>query len=119
MGGVCCGDGKSSSRGKGDQVNVTKINTNEQGRASTNGEIMDTHQQAELFNQRRLTNAPNMKNFKNLKQVKNIHEVYKFEDVIGKGSFGQVRKAIRTGSNNAVAVKIIEKESLNANPMLP
>ena len=51
--------------------------------------------------------------------MKNIHEVYKFEDVIGKGSFGQVRKAIRTGSNNAVAVKIIEKESLNANPMLP
>jgi hypothetical protein len=26
MGGVCCGDGKSATRGKGDQVNVTKIN---------------------------------------------------------------------------------------------
>lgn len=60
-----------------------------------------------------------MKNFKNLKQVKNIHDVYKFDAVIGKGSFGQVRKAIRTGTNNAVAVKIVEKESLNSNPMLP
>lgn len=41
-----------------------------------------------------------MKNFKNLKQVKNIHDVYKFEDMLGKGSFGQVRKATRYGSNN-------------------
>ena len=60
-----------------------------------------------------------MKNFKNLKQVQNIYDVYDFKESLGKGSYGLVKKAIRAGSKNAVAVKIIEKESLSQNPMLP
>lgn len=60
-----------------------------------------------------------MKNFKNLKQVQNIYDVYDFQDTLGKGSYGLVKKAIRAGSKNAVAVKIIEKANLSSNPMLP
>ena len=125
MGGVCCGS-KDSSRGKNDKLQVTKINKNgqQQQTGGTDSDIgnMDLPspgEQNQLFAQRRKTVAPNMKNFKNLKQVKNIHDVYKFEELLGKGSFGQVRKATRYGSNNQVAVKIVEKMSLNANPMLP
>ena len=60
-----------------------------------------------------------MKNFKNLKQVKNVFDIYEFKEQLGKGSFGKVMKATRSGSSQDVAVKIIEKESLNSNPMLP
>jgi len=66
-----------------------------------------------------MTNAPNMKNFKNLKQIDDIHKYYKMGAELGKGSFGSVRRAVRIGFNFDCAVKIIEKASLNKNPMLP
>lgn len=61
---------------------------------------------------RRQTYAPNMKNFKNLKQIENINEIYEFKDLLGKGSFGAVKRATRIGTNFECAVKIIDKESL-------
>ena len=66
-----------------------------------------------------MTNAPNMKNFKNLKQIKDINSIYTFGKELGKGSFGAVMRATRKGSNNEVAMKIVKKQSLNNNPMLP
>lgn len=45
--------------------------------------------------QRLGTIAPNMKNFKNLKYVENIEAVYKFDKLLGKGSYGKVIKATR------------------------
>ena len=105
MGGVCCGN-KDDSRGRNDKLKITKINKKGQENEDSTNERSGTFdlpssgEQNQLFKQRRKTNAPNMKNFKNLKQVKNIHDVYKFEELLGKGSFGQVRKATRYGSNN-------------------
>lgn len=101
MGGVCCGN-KDDSRGKNDKLQVTKINKNgpNKDKDEFDEDLPSPGEQNQLFAQRRKTNAPNMKNFKNLKQVKNIHDVYKFGDLLGKGSFGQVRKATRYGSNN-------------------
>ena len=68
---------------------------------------------------RRVTLAPNMKNFKNLKHIDNISDLYSFGDMLGEGSFGKVMKAVRIGSSSEFAVKYIEKDSLNSNPMLP
>jgi 3-phosphoinositide dependent protein kinase-1 len=60
-----------------------------------------------------------MKNFKNLKFIDDINEIYEFGEILGKGSFGSVRRAIRKGTNFEFAVKVIDKDSLNSNPMLP
>ena len=68
---------------------------------------------------RRVTYAPNMKNFKNLKQINDINEIYEFGELLGKGSFGVVQRATRIGTNFECAVKVIDKKSLESNPMLP
>ena len=60
-----------------------------------------------------------MKNFKNLRKVHNIKDVYTFGKQLGKGSFGAVTMATRKGSTHNFAIKVILKESLNSNPMLP
>jgi len=68
---------------------------------------------------RRQTFAPNMKNFKNLKYVENINEVYNIGKKLGQGSFGSVNRAQRVGGGIDVAIKMIDKKSLDSNPMLP
>ena len=68
---------------------------------------------------RRTTFAPNMKNFKNLKFIENINSLYNIGEILGKGSFGSVYKAVRLSTNTECAIKSIEKTSLLANPMLP
>jgi len=60
-----------------------------------------------------------MKNFKNLKQIKDIHSIYEFGKELGVGSFGAVKRATRIGSTHDIAMKIVKKESLHSNPMLP
>ena len=60
-----------------------------------------------------------MKNYKNLKFIDDINEIYEFGDILGKGSFGSVRSATRRGTNFVCAVKVIDKKSLESNPMLP
>jgi serine/threonine protein kinase len=60
-----------------------------------------------------------MKNFKNLKYVDNINEVYIIKNKLGQGSFGSVNRAVRVGGGIDMAIKIIDKTSLNNNPMLP
>ena len=60
-----------------------------------------------------------MKNFKNLKFIDDIEDLYEFGEILGKGSFGSVKRAIRKGTNFEFAVKVIDKDSLNSNPMLP
>lgn len=42
-------------------------------------------------------------------KVTNIKDDYKFDKVLGEGSYAIVRKAIRKSDNLEVAVKIIEK----------
>ena len=66
-----------------------------------------------------MTYAPNMKNYKNLKYVNDINELYEFGELLGKGSFGSVKRATRIVTNVEYAVKIIDKNSLESNPMLP
>lgn len=105
MGNVCCTNDKDLTRGG--RVKVSKLPN--KGDLDFNDDL----DQNDLFNKRRTTYAPNMKNFKNLKQVQNIYDVYDFKESLGKGSYGLVKKAIRAGSKNAVAVKIIEKASLS------
>ncbi len=98
--GTCCA--KNDDLSRGGRVETTKI---ERGRLSTSD--------------RRQTFAANMKNFKNLKYVENIEDFYTFGAVLGKGSFGSVNRATRKGANFDCAVKVIDKDSLNNNPMLP
>jgi len=98
MGNACCAGGDHSRGG----IEKTKI-------SKKNGSQLD----------RRVTLAGNMKNFKNLKYVDNIEDVYTFGSQLGKGSFGSVNKATRVGDTNEFAIKIIDKDSLNNNPMLP
>jgi calcium-dependent protein kinase len=45
--------------------------------------------------------------------------VYVIKDKLGQGSFGSVNRAVRVGGTIDVAIKIIDKNSLNNNPMLP
>lgn len=42
-------------------------------------------------------------------KTSNIKDDYKFDKVLGEGSYALVRKAIRKSDNLEVAVKIIEK----------
>ena len=60
-----------------------------------------------------------MKNFKNLKQVDNIRDLYKIGKELGKGSFGSVCRAVRSGATFECALKIIKKRDLLSNPLLP
>ena len=60
-----------------------------------------------------------MKNFKNLKYIDNIDDLYHIKESIGKGSFGKVCRATRRGTNMDCAVKIILKNDLHKNPILP
>mmetsp|Transcript_34635 Transcript_34635/g.52970 ORF Transcript_34635/g.52970 Transcript_34635/m.52970 type:complete len:268 (+) Transcript_34635:26-829(+) len=98
--GTCCT--KNDDLSRGGRAEVTQL---ERGRLSTSD--------------RRQTFAVNMKNFKNLKYVDNIEDVYTFGAVLGKGSFGSVNRATRKGANFDCAIKVIDKDSLNSNPMLP
>lgn len=50
---------------------------------------------------------------------KNINEVYKIKDKLGQGSFGSVNRAQRVGGGIEVAIKVIDKKSLDSNQMLP
>ena len=61
---------------------------------------------------------PGLKKFERLKQVKSISDVFEFEEMVGKGSFGNVKKARPRGSNIPMAVKIVDKVSLSANSAL-
>lgn len=56
-----------------------------------------------------------MKNYKHLKQIENINEHYTLGEVIGKGSFGIVKKAIRHNSTDEFAIKVIEKDTIQIN----
>lgn len=69
--------------------------------------------------ERNMTVAVNMKNFKNLKHIEDIEALYTFGKELGKGSFGSVSRATRKGANFECAIKVINKDSLNSNPMLP
>ena len=60
---------------------------------SKNDDLSRGHQPPDK--QRIGTIAPNMKNFKNLKYVENIEAIYKFDKLLGKGSYGKVIKATR------------------------
>ena len=100
---VCCNNKKEDlfARGKIQRIPVIKNN------------------ETQTNFKRRITYAPNMKNFKNLKYIDDINELYEFGDLLGKGSFGSVKRATRIGTNFEYAVKIIDKNSLDSNPMLP
>ena len=60
-----------------------------------------------------------MKNFKNLKYIDDINEVYHIGKQLGQGSFGSVNKCTRVGQSKECAIKMISKDSLESNPMLP
>ena len=97
---LCCAD-KNNELSRGSRVHKSPIH------------------RAGKDDMRRQTLAPNMKNFKNLKYVENINEVYKIKDKLGQGSFGSVNRAQRVGGGIEVAIKVIDKKSLDSNPMLP
>ena len=107
MGNVCCTDKSAHSRGK---VNVTFLKRKRKGTEDDKESILS---------RRRSTIAPNMKNFKSLKYIDNITDIYDIKEKLGQGSFGSVNKAVRKGGSNEVAIKIIDKKSLDNNPMLP
>jgi len=44
----------------------------------------------------------------------NIRDDYKFDKVLGEGSFAVVRKGIRKTTNEEVAIKTIDKSSLES-----
>ena len=56
--------------------------------------------------------------FKGFHKVDNLKTLYKIEDMIGAGQYGKVYKATHLGANVQVALKIIEKKKMEANPVL-
>lgn len=46
-----------------------------------------------------------------------IEDVYTFDKVLGEGSFGIVKRAIKKDSGEAYAVKMINKENLQTEDM--
>eukprot|EP01017_Pseudomicrothorax_dubius_P017025 TRINITY_DN1931_c0_g1_i2.p2 TRINITY_DN1931_c0_g1~~TRINITY_DN1931_c0_g1_i2.p2 ORF type:complete len:142 (+),score=52.04 TRINITY_DN1931_c0_g1_i2:92-517(+) len=48
----------------------------------------------------------------------NIKDDYKFDKIIGEGSFAVVRKAFKKATNKEVAVKIIDKSTLESDDQL-
>ncbi len=46
---------------------------------------------------------------------KNLHEEYKILDLIGEGSFGEVRIAKHKRSKEIRAIKMIKKDSMTSN----
>ena len=106
MGNACCGDKDQSKGGQG----LALRHRGSSGRSGSFKVIPEN---------RRQTFAPNMKNFKNLKYVQDIEAIYDIGDELGKGSFGTVNKCVRVGQKKQCAIKMILKDSLNSNPMLP
>ena len=58
------------------------------------------------------------KTFRGLKKIENIKDRYKIGQVLGEGSFGQVRIAIHRQANIKCAIKIIKKEKVNEHQIL-
>lgn len=46
-----------------------------------------------------------------------IEDVYTFDKVLGEGSFGIVKRAIKKDTGEAFAVKMIKKENLESDDM--
>ena len=44
-----------------------------------------------------------------MNKLNGVKEVYKFTEIIGKGSFGTVRRAIHRDSGEQVAIKVMKK----------
>ncbi len=55
---------------------------------------------------------------KNFKKVDNIKEMYTFSTVLGKGSFGEVRKAFNVRAEVDCAVKVIRKKAISSHQIL-
>ena len=51
-------------------------------------------------------------------KVGNIKDEYKFDKVLGEGSFAVVRKGIKKSTGEEVAIKIIDKGSLESDDQL-
>ena len=58
------------------------------------------------------------KTFKGLKFMPNIKERYKIGQLLGEGSFGQVRLAMHRQAEVKCAIKIIKKEKINEHQVL-
>jgi serine/threonine protein kinase len=52
------------------------------------------------------------KDFKGFKKASNINDNYKLGETLGKGSFGEVRKAHHIKANVDCAIKIIKKKAI-------
>jgi serine/threonine protein kinase len=58
------------------------------------------------------------KDFKGFKKINNINELYTFYKVLGKGSFGEVRKAEHIRAGVDCAVKVIKKRAIMQHQIL-
>jgi serine/threonine protein kinase len=58
------------------------------------------------------------RDFKGFKKVDDIRELYSMGAQLGKGSFGEVRKALNLKLKLECAVKIIKKASVNRHQIL-
>jgi serine/threonine protein kinase len=56
-----------------------------------------------------------IKDFKEFKKVKNIEELYRIDKFLGKGTFGEVKRAINIKAGFTCAIKIIDKARLEEN----
>ena len=55
------------------------------------------------------------KDFKGFKHINNINELYKMDKVLGKGTFGEVKRAQSIKGGFICAVKVIDKAKLDSN----
>lgn len=58
------------------------------------------------------------KDFRGFKKIDNIKERYKIGQILGEGSFGQVRLAIHKKADIKCAIKIIQKAKVNEHKVL-
>ena len=74
----------------------------------------DKHMNSEM----RYTHVVNFKDMVGFKEIGNIKDRYKIGQVLGEGSFGQVRIAMHRQANVKCAIKIIKKEKISQHKIL-
>lgn len=101
MGNICCADKKGNdSRGY-----IPNVKT---------GEVPEQKDNS----RHRQTKVSSFDHYKNLKTITDINEHYTATKILGKGSFGEVKRATKIATKSEHALKIIKKSSIESNPTL-
>ena len=59
-----------------------------------------------------------MYNYKRLKTIEDVTDIFEVGNLLGQGNFGQVNLATRNSNGQTCALKMVQKDALQENPLL-